>query len=313
MDVKKIETGTLLLHQDFFPLFQLIKGTLNQLPEKVMSQGEIVFNYDTTSNFPLLYGDEARVRQVLINLIINGLTYNDAKEKKIVVDIHHDDQSIYIEVTDNGIGISEKNQKKIFEGFYRADISAARKSGGAGLGLSISEGLIRKMKNNYKIAIVDDEPKIVRFIKANLLSFNYQVCTFSNGEQFLEQFDLHEPDLVLLDVMMPDMDGFTVLKQLRKFSKVPVIFLTARSASDDMLQAFDLEADDYLTKPFSLDELFARVKAVLRRTKVNHELGREESRITTYNLEINIAQKRVYVKGNEVKLTNIEYLILELL
>ncbi|NWL90284.1 MULTISPECIES: response regulator transcription factor [unclassified Paenibacillus] len=169
------------------------------------------------------------------------------------------------------------------------------------------------MKNNYKIAIVDDEPKIVRFIKANLLSFNYQVCTFSNGEQFLEQFDLHEPDLVLLDVMMPDMDGFTVLKQLRKFSKVPVIFLTARSASDDMLQAFDLEADDYLTKPFSLDELFARVKAVLRRTKVNYELGREESRITTFNLEINIAQKRVYVKGNEVKLTNIEYLILELL
>ncbi|HEY4390750.1 MAG TPA: ATP-binding protein, partial [Paenibacillus sp.] len=98
----------------------------------------------TTSNFPLLYGDEARVRQVLINLIINGFTYNDAKEKKIVVDIHHDDQYIYIEVTDNGIGISEKNLKKIFERFYRADISAARKSGGSGLGLSISEGLIRE-------------------------------------------------------------------------------------------------------------------------------------------------------------------------
>ncbi|WP_068778094.1 sensor histidine kinase [Paenibacillus sp. GM2] len=144
MDVKKIETGTLLLHQDFFPLFQLIKGTLNQLPEKVVSQGEIVFNYDTMSNFPLLYGDEARVRQVLINLIINGLTYNDAKEKKIVVNIYHDDQFIYIEVTDNGIGISEKYQKKIFERFYRADISAARKSGGSGLGLSISEGLIRE-------------------------------------------------------------------------------------------------------------------------------------------------------------------------
>lgn len=169
------------------------------------------------------------------------------------------------------------------------------------------------MKNNYKIAIVDDEPKIVRFIKANLLSFNYQVCTFSNGEQFLEEFDLHEPDLVLLDVMMPNIDGFTVLKQLRKFSNVPVIFLTARSASDDMLQAFDLEADDYLTKPFSLDELFARVKAVLRRSSLRNEISREESRITTYNLEINIAQKRVYVKGKEVKLTNIEYLILELL
>ncbi|WP_410772448.1 sensor histidine kinase [Fontibacillus sp. BL9] len=144
MDVKKIETGTLLLHQDFFPLFRLIKGTLNQLPEKVMCQGEIVFNYDTTSNFPLLYGDEARLRQVLINLIINGLTYNVAEEKKIAVNIHHDDQFIIIEVNDNGIGISEKNQKKIFERFYRVDISAARKSGGSGLGLSISQGLIRE-------------------------------------------------------------------------------------------------------------------------------------------------------------------------
>ncbi|MBU5674258.1 sensor histidine kinase [Paenibacillus brevis] len=144
MDVKKIETGTLLLHQDFFPLFKLIKGTLNQLPEKVMSQGEIVFNYDTNSKFPLLYGDEARLRQVLINLIMNGLTYNVAEKKKITIDIHHDDEFIIIEVNDNGIGISEKNQKKIFDRFYRVDISAARKSGGSGLGLSISQGLIRE-------------------------------------------------------------------------------------------------------------------------------------------------------------------------
>src|SRR4051794_17541991 len=107
---------------------------------------------------------------------------------------------------------------------------------------------------NHKIAIVDDEPKIVRFIKANLLSLGYKVVTFSDGEQFFENFDLHELDLVLLDIMMPNMDGFTVLERLRKFSNVPVIILTARSNSNDLVEGFELGADDYLTKPFSLEE-----------------------------------------------------------
>lgn len=166
---------------------------------------------------------------------------------------------------------------------------------------------------NFKIAIVDDEHKIVRFIKANLLSLNYQVVTFFDGEKFLSDFDLHEPDLVLLDVMMPNMDGFTVLKQLRKFTNVPVIILTARSNSNDLLQGFDYGADDYLTKPFSLDELFARVKAVLRRSIQRSEGVNEESKITVGCIEINIAQKRVFVLGEEMRFTNIEYLILEML
>lgn len=144
MDVKKIETGTLLLHQDFFPIFQLVRGAINQLPHKVKDQGQIVFNYESNCNFPLLYGDEARLRQVLINLIMNGLTYNNSTEKRIVINVDHDDNFIYIEVSDNGIGILDKHQKKIFDRFYRVDISATRKSGGSGLGLSISQGLIRE-------------------------------------------------------------------------------------------------------------------------------------------------------------------------
>lgn len=163
----------------------------------------------------------------------------------------------------------------------------------------------------YKIAIVDDEPKIVRFIKANLLSLGYKVETFSDGEQFLEQFDLYELDLVLLDIMMPNMDGFTVLDQLRKFSNVPVIILTARSNSNDLVEGFELGADDYLTKPFSLDELFARVKAVLRRTAHIEQTAPEEKQITIGKININLAQKRVFVDEKELRLTNTEYLILE--
>lgn len=163
----------------------------------------------------------------------------------------------------------------------------------------------------YKIAIVDDEPKIVRFIKANLLSLGYKVETFSDGEQFLDHFDLHELDLVLLDIMMPNMDGFTVLERLRKFSNVPVIILTARSNSNDLVEGFELGADDYLTKPFSLEELFARVKAVLRRSSKINQTAPEEKQLLIGRIKINLAQKRVFVGEQEMHLTNTEYLILE--
>lgn len=164
---------------------------------------------------------------------------------------------------------------------------------------------------NHKIAIVDDEPKIVRFIKANLLSLGYKVVTFSDGEQFLDNFDLHELDLILLDIMMPNMDGFTVLERLRKFSNVPVIVLTARSNSNDLVEGFERGADDYLTKPFSLEELFARVKAVLRRTSHLEQTVHEDKKITIGRININLAQKRVYVDEKEMRFTNTEYLILE--
>ncbi|RHW34840.1 DNA-binding response regulator [Neobacillus notoginsengisoli] len=164
---------------------------------------------------------------------------------------------------------------------------------------------------NLKVAIVDDEPKIVRFIKANLLYRGYKVETFSDGKQFLDHFDLHKLDLVLLDVMMPNMDGFTVLNRLRKFSNVPVIILTARSDSNDLVEGFELGADDYLTKPFSLDELFARVKAVLRRSSHKEPIGHEEKLVAVGGFKINLAQKRVFVDEKDMHFTNTEYLILE--
>lgn len=164
---------------------------------------------------------------------------------------------------------------------------------------------------NLKIAIVDDEPKIVRFIKANLLSLGYKIETFSDGKQFLDNFDLHKLDLVLLDIMMPNMDGFTVLERLRKFSNVPVIILTARSNSNDLVEGFELGADDYLTKPFSLEELFARVKAVLRRTSHIEQTVHEEKLVTIDKININLAQKRIFVDDKDIRFTNTEYLILE--
>lgn len=144
MDVKKIEMGTLLLHKDFFPLFHLVKGAIKQLPPDVVEGSAIEFEYDPAQNFPLIYGDEIRLQQVLVNLIMNGIIYNASKQKRIIITVNADEQNIYIRVADNGIGISEKHRKKIFDRFFRVDISATRKTGGTGLGLAICQGLIKE-------------------------------------------------------------------------------------------------------------------------------------------------------------------------
>ncbi|KGR73529.1 response regulator transcription factor [Ureibacillus manganicus] len=169
--------------------------------------------------------------------------------------------------------------------------------------------------NTQKICIVDDEPKILRFIAANLKSIGYEVSTMSSGEELLEKFDLVSPDLILLDIMMPGQDGFLVLEKLRKFSNVPVIMLTARSNAKDKVQGLNVGADDYLTKPFSLEELFARVNAVLRRSKLTSADSKmiETSVITTGELAFDLGSKRCWINDEEFKLTPTEYSVMEIL
>lgn len=166
-----------------------------------------------------------------------------------------------------------------------------------------------------KICIVDDEPKILRFVSANLKSIGYEVSTMSSGEELFEKFDLVLPDLILLDIMMPGQDGFCVLEKLRKFSNVPVIMLTARSNPKDKVHGLNVGADDYLTKPFSLDELFARVNAVLRRSLSNSADSQmvQTSVIRTGELAIDLGSKRCWINDEEFKLTQTEYSVLEIL
>ncbi|MFD2115061.1 response regulator transcription factor [Paenibacillus yanchengensis] len=166
-----------------------------------------------------------------------------------------------------------------------------------------------------KICVVDDEAKILRFISANLRSVGYDVVTVASGEELLEKYDLISPDLILLDIMMPGKDGFYVLKELRKFSHTPIIMLTARSNPKDKVSGLNLGADDYLTKPFSLDELFARVNAVLRRSQPSLTEGNfiASSIIETGSLQIDVGSKRVWIDEEELKFTQTEFLLLEIL
>jgi two-component system KDP operon response regulator KdpE len=162
------------------------------------------------------------------------------------------------------------------------------------------------------ILAVDDEPHVLKLLKTNLESSGYRVLTAVNGEEAVQMVEKELPDLVILDLMMPKLDGYAACQRIRQFSAVPVIMLTARSAEVDLVHGFNVGADDYLTKPFSITELLVRVQAVLRRSKWPEEIvARKEFKAGP--IEIDFAQHRVTVKGEPVKLTPTEYRLLSYL
>jgi DNA-binding response OmpR family regulator len=158
------------------------------------------------------------------------------------------------------------------------------------------------------ILTADDDPQILRLVTRNLQFEGYQVLTATNGQEALEQIEAKVPNLVLLDVMMPKLDGFTVCQRVREFSTVPIIIITARGQESDRIRGLDLGADDYLTKPFSVDELLARVRAVLRRSEYSEEKPRSApATISIGDITVDFAQHLVTCGGKEIDLTPIEY------
>jgi DNA-binding response OmpR family regulator len=155
------------------------------------------------------------------------------------------------------------------------------------------------------ILTADDDPQILRLVALILRFEGYEVLLASDGEQALEQIKKQKPDLVLLDVMMPRMDGFTVCQRVRECSLVPIIMLTVHG--QDKAHGLDMGADDYLTKPFSIDELLARVRAVLRRAQFSPNEHPDALPTTVGDLTIDHALHLVTVAGREVLLTPIEY------
>lgn len=163
--------------------------------------------------------------------------------------------------------------------------------------------------SKYKILVVDDEKRMVRFIQLNLEQDGFQVVTAYNGKEALDQVRTQLPDLVLLDIMMPDIDGFEVLKKIREVSDVPVIMLTAKGEEDDRVKGLELGADDYITKPFSPRELVSRIKAVLRRTKTFQEDQVDIVEVDE-RLKIDFSRREVWVEGEKVDLRPTEYRLL---
>jgi len=160
-----------------------------------------------------------------------------------------------------------------------------------------------------KILVVDDEERMVRFIRMNLEHDGFLVSEAFNGKQAISRMRDVTPDLILLDIMMPDVDGFDVLETLREISNVPVIMLTAKGEEDDRVRGLELGADDYVTKPFSPRELVSRIKAVLRRTEgatgSMHDLIEVDER-----LKIDFDRREIWLEGKLIKLRPTEYRLL---
>ncbi|MCX7707968.1 MAG: response regulator transcription factor [Anaerolineae bacterium] len=160
-----------------------------------------------------------------------------------------------------------------------------------------------------RILVVDDEPRMRRFVRMNLDLEGYEVTEAENGLAALEKVRDQMPDLVLLDVMMPTMDGFETLALLREFSNVPVIMLTVKGDEDDRVRGLDLGADDYITKPFSPRELSSRIRAVLRRVEVTKP-SLAEPLVIDEDLAIDFTRREVIVRGERIKLRPTEYKLL---
>jgi len=161
----------------------------------------------------------------------------------------------------------------------------------------------------FVILLVDDEKRILNFLKTKLKMLSYEVILANNGIEALEQVQGHEPDLVVLDIMMPKKDGFETLKELRTFSGVPVIMLSAKGDDSDRIKGLGLGADDYIAKPFNPDELVARIEAIRRRL-TSLERKNIPRELIVQDLQINFDERHLTVRGKEVKLTRLEWLLL---
>ena len=162
------------------------------------------------------------------------------------------------------------------------------------------------------ILLIEDEPQMRRFLRITLQGHGYRLTEAATGQEGLTQAATRNPDVILLDLGLPDMDGLEVTKRLRAWSQVPVIVLSAREQEDDKIRALDSGADDYLTKPFGAGELLARIRVALRHVAVQHA-GTEESVFVLDNLKVDFANRQVFINDAEIHLTPIEYRLLSIL
>jgi two-component system, OmpR family, KDP operon response regulator KdpE len=164
--------------------------------------------------------------------------------------------------------------------------------------------------NKPNVLIVDDEPQILRVLRTSLSMRGYNIETAANGEEGLEKIRTYQPDLIILDLVLPGMSGLQVCSRIREFSKVPILVLSAKGSEGDKVTALNLGADDYVTKPFGMDELLARMRAVLRRTTISET---EPSILRSGNLTIDIEKRQVKMEGQEIKFTPKEFDVLKFL
>jgi len=167
------------------------------------------------------------------------------------------------------------------------------------------------MRKRISVLVVDDEKEILTFVRSNLVARGFEVFTARNGAEALAFLEAKSPDLMVLDILMPEIDGFEVCRRVREWSTIPIIVLSALGRDHDKVQALDLGADDYLTKPFSVEELLARIRALMRRSGGDSLASPNiPPEFESGEVRIDFEKQLVFVRGNPVRLTPTEFALL---
>ena len=288
----------------------------------------------------------------LANLIDNAVKYSEQGSPVTVSTALHGD-SVEVSVRDAGIGIPTRDLERIFERFYRVDQARSRDTGGTGLGLSIVRHVAqahggditvesvegqgstfrfvlplepesvalqsgttgdRLMPDAPLVLVVDDEQSYRDALRIALEREGFRVEVAADGAEAIARFDAVRPALVLLDVMLPRISGIDVCRELRSRSQVPIIMVTARNAEIDAVVGLEVGADDYVTKPFRLRELVARVRAALRRGRGDEAgVAQPDEVLEIGDVRLDAARHEVAVRGERVALPLKEFELLELL
>ncbi len=275
---------------------ELIAGVVNTFALKVERyNGKITSNLEATD--PVIFADEMHITNVIFNLMDNAVKYKKPEEDlELKVRTWNESGKLMISIQDNGIGIKKENLKKIFEKFYRVHTGNLHDVKGFGLGLAY----VRKIILDHKGTIRAES------------DLNVAAELYPDGEAGYKAFLKNKYDLCVFDVMMPKKDGFTLAQDVRAANaEIPIIFLTAKTLKEDILEGFKIGADDYITKPFSMEELTFRIEAILRRVRGKKNKESNIYKIGKFTFD---TQKQILSsEGKQTKLTTKESELLGLL
>ena len=345
LDVTRIEAGTLSVASEPTDLAALVDEARGAfLRSGARSNVEV----DMAPDLPRISADRQRLAQVLNNLFSNASKYSP-DWSTIRVSASVQDVYVAVTVSDEGRGVSAEGLPHLFRKFSRIDSEDLdRRIEGEGLGLAICKGIVDAhggriwaesegpglgtrftftipaafeaangsapgagpmARGRARVLAVDDEPHMLRLVRNTLSEAGYTPIVTGDPDEALRLIEVEKPDLILLDLMLPGVDGIELLKPIFRITDTPVIFLSGRDEEQDVVRAFEAGADDYIVKPFSPTELAVRIEAVLRR-RVASDPSRTHKPYALGDLTINYAERRVTVAGRPVQLTATEYNLL---
>jgi two-component system sensor histidine kinase KdpD len=329
LDLSRLQAGVLSVFPRSVGLDDVVSAALAHVA------GDHTIDLDVPASLPEVLADPGLLERVVANLVQNAVRHSPPQAAGRVAGSYHDGR-VELRVIDRGPGIPAAAQGQVFEPFQRLHDHATSEDAGVGLGLAIARGFAEAMAGDLviedtpggpdhgrrharlaspgavltRVLVVDDEPQMLRALHLNLTARGYDVVTAEDGTSALNEVAISEPDVIVLDLGLPDIDGLEVIRAIRTGSQVPILVLSARIGSSDKVAALDLGADDFVTKPFDMNELLARLRAATRRTAPEQS---RRGQVQFGGTEVDLEAKTAARDGASVHLTPTEWHLLELL